>query len=249
MHDQRGVDMTMQTRRLFVTTLLLLMPLMILESACSTPPEQQQLTQFFRAARNRDATSLSMMSSVSIDPRTQGSVESFDITSVSEERRAPLDFKSLSDAIEKAQKDEYDFQIRKKTYSDANLKTIEEILKLERTEAPKFTAAQAAVKTEWDKWRAETADYVKNLTSTKAAMLAATAPVEVSLTQPGQPKFDAAAFQGETVSKDVMVTAQHKSPGGVTTEKALTITMMKVVGTQAGTARDGKWIVTRVTGL
>jgi hypothetical protein len=241
--------MTMQTSRRIVTILLMLTPLMILDSACSTPPEQQQLTQFFRAARNRDATSISMMASVSIDPRTQGSIESFTITSVSDERRAPVDFKSLTDAIEKAQKDEYEFQLRKKVYSDANRKTIEEILKLERTPAPKFTPAQTAVKTEWDKWRAETADYVKNLTTTKSALLAATAPVEVSLTQPGQAKFDASAFQGEMVLKDVTVSAQHKSPGGATTDKDLTVTMMKVVGTQAGTARDGKWIVTKVAGL
>ena len=241
--------MTRQTRRHIVTILLVLTPLWMLDTACSTPPEQQQLTQFFRAARNRDATSLSMMASVSIDPRTQGSVESFDITTVSEERRSPLDFKSLSDAIEKAQKDEYDFQLRKKTYSDANLKTIEDILKLERTDSPKFTPTQTAVKVEWDRWRAETASYVRNLTTTKAALLAATAPVDVSLTQPGQPKFDAAAFQGETVSKDVRITAQLKSPGGATATKDLTVTMMKVVGTQAGVARDGKWIVTKVAGL
>jgi DNA-binding transcriptional MerR regulator len=241
--------MSMPMIRRLVTVLLVLTPLFILDAACSTPPEQQPLTQFFRAARNRDATSLSMMASVSIDPRTQGAVESFTITGVSEERRAPLDFKSLTDAIEKAQTDEREFQIRKKAYSDANLKTIEEILKLERTDSPKFTPAQTAVKTEWDKWRAETADYVRNLTTTKAALVAATAPVEVSLTQPGQAKFDAAAFQGETVTKDVTVAAQVKSPAGDTAEKALTVTMMKVVGTQAGTARDGKWIVTKVAGL
>ncbi len=241
--------MSMPMIRRLVTVLLVLTPLVILEAACSTPPEQQPLTQFFRAARNRDATSLSMMASVSIDPRTQGSVESFTITGVSEERRAPLEFKTLTDAIEKAQTDEREFQIRKKAYSDANLKTIEEILKLERTDSPKFTPAQTAVKAEWDKWRAETAEYVRNLTTTKAALVAATAPVEVSLTQPGQAKFDAAAFQGETVTKDVTVAAQVKSPAGDTADKALTVTMMKVVGTQAGTARDGKWIVTKVAGL
>ena len=69
---------------------LLLLPLALLEIACSRPPEQQMLNQFFRAARNRDNTTAAMMSSVTLDPRTQGSIESFSITSVGPEQRTPL---------------------------------------------------------------------------------------------------------------------------------------------------------------
>ena len=39
---------------------------------CSRPPEQQMLTQFFRAARARDNTTLGMMSAVTFDPRDAG---------------------------------------------------------------------------------------------------------------------------------------------------------------------------------
>ena len=89
---------------------LLLLPLASLEIACSRPPEQQMLTQFFRAARNRDNTTAAMMSAVTLDPRSQGSVEGFSITSVSPERREPLPYKALIAAADKARQEEADFQ-------------------------------------------------------------------------------------------------------------------------------------------
>jgi hypothetical protein len=59
-----------------VAAALLLVPSTLLVISCSRPPEQQFLTQFFRAARSRDNTTVGRMSAVEIDPRTQGSVES-----------------------------------------------------------------------------------------------------------------------------------------------------------------------------
>lgn len=228
---------------------LLLLPVALLEIACSRPPEQQMLNQFFRAARNRDNTTAALMSTVRLDPRIQGSIEDFSMTSVGAERREPLPYKALMEAADKARREEADFQRRKKEYSDANLKTIEEILKIENQPNVKFTPQQAKVKPEWDKWRAETAMYVKNLSAAQSAVSAATALPEASLSQPGQPKFDVKTFDGEVVSKDVAIKAQVKSPEGQTSEKDLTITLSKVVGTQAGTPREGKWIVTKIAGL
>lgn len=228
---------------------LLLLPVAALEVACSRPPEQQMLNQFFRAARNRDNTTAAMMATVALDPRTQGSVEDFSITSVGAERREPLPHKALMEAAEKARQEEAEFQRRKKEYSDANLATIEEILKIENQPNVKFTPLQAKVKPEWDKWRADTAMFVKNLSTARAAAGAATALPEASLAQPGQPEFDVKAFEGEMVSKDVAIRAQVKGPDGQTAEKDLTITLSKAVGTQAGTAREGKWIITKIAGL
>jgi hypothetical protein len=228
---------------------LLLLPLALLELACSRPPEQRMLNQFFRAARNRDNTTAAMMSSVSLDPRTQGSIESFSITLVGAERREPLPYKALMEAAEKARQDEADFQRRKKEYSNANLKTIEEILKIENQPNVKFTPEQAKVKPEWDRWRAETGTYVRNLSAARTAVAAATGPAEASLTQPGQPRFDANMFEGDMVSKDVAVKAEVKGPEGQSAEKDLVVTMSKVVGTQGGAPRDGKWIITKIAGL
>ena len=115
---------------------------------------------------------------------------------------------------EQARQAEAEFQRQKRAYSDANLKTIEEVLKLENNPAAKLTPQQAEVKTEWDKWRADTATFVKNLTAARAAVTAATGPAEASLAQPGQPKFDVNTFEGDMVSKDVAIKAEVKSPGG-----------------------------------
>ena len=111
--------------------------------------------------------------------------------------------------------------------SNANLKTIEEILKLENNPAAKLTPQQAEVKTEWDKWRADTATFVKNMTAARAAVTAATGPAEASLTQPGQPKFDMNAFEGDMVSKDVAIKAEVKAPEGQTSEKDLVVTLSR----------------------
>jgi hypothetical protein len=207
------------------------------------------LNQFFRAARNRDSTTASMMSTVSLDPRTQGSIEDFAVTSVGPERREPLPYKTLIEAAAKARAEEADFQRRKREYSNANLKTIEEILKIENQPNVKFTPAQAKVKPEWDKWRADTATYVKNLSAAQTAVTTATAIPEASLAQPGQPKFDVKSFDGEMVTKDVMIKADVRTPEGQNAEKDLVVTLSKVVGKQGDTVREGKWIITKIAGL
>lgn len=228
---------------------LLLLPIALLEIACSRPPEQQMLNQYFRAARSRDSTTAAMMSTVTLDPRTQASIEDFSITSVGPEQRAPLPYKTLIEAADKARQDEAEFQKQKKAYSDANLKTIEEILKIENQPNVKFTPAQAKVKPEWDKWRADTAMYVKNLSAAQTAVSTATALPEASLSQPGQPKFDVKTFDGEMVTKDVMIKANVQTPQGSSSEKDLVVTLSKVVGKQGETVRDGKWIITKIAGL
>ena len=73
-----------------VAIALLLVPSAFFVIGCSRPPEQQFLTQFFRAARGRDNSTVGKMSAVELDPRTQGTVESFDIENVSPETRTPL---------------------------------------------------------------------------------------------------------------------------------------------------------------
>ena len=111
---------------------LLLAPLAILAVACSRPEEQQFLTQFFRAARGRDNTTLAMMSAVEFDPREQGAVEDFEITQVSEERRTPMDFKSLAEAERQAVEADAEFRKRKIEYQNAILPALVTIVKLER---------------------------------------------------------------------------------------------------------------------
>ena len=124
-----------------VAAALLIIPSVLFVVGCSRPPEQQFLTQFFRAARGRDNTTVGRMSAVTIDPREQGSVEDFSIETISEETRTPLTFKPLFEAEAKAIETEKAFLKTKIDYQTANIKAIEEVLKIEATPAPKIGRA------------------------------------------------------------------------------------------------------------
>ncbi len=228
-----------------IAAALLLVPATLVVVSCSRPPEQQFLTQFFRAAKARDNTTVGRMSAVMIDPREQGSVEDFSIESISEETRTPLTFKPLFEAEAKAADEETAFLKTKIEYQNANIKAIEEILKLEAVADAKLNAAQQKTKAEWDKWREGIAAHARTTSAATAAIKRSTGVAEASLTQPGQPALDPRTFEGETIKKDVTVKAEVKSPDGATSEKTLVITIERV----AGGGRDGRPIITKITGL
>ena len=224
---------------------LLLVPSTLLVIGCSRPPEQQFLQQYFRASKGRDNTTVGRMSAVQIDPRTQGSVEDFSIENVTAETRTPLTFKALFEAEQKAKDEERAFLKTKIDYQTANIKAIEEVLKLEAQPDAKLTPAQQKTKAEWDKWREGIAAHARTTAGATAAIKRATGVAEASLTQPGQPALDPKTFEGETIKKDVTVKASVKSPQGATAEKTLVITIERV----AGGGREGRPIITKITGL
>jgi hypothetical protein len=233
--------MTRSRVRATLAIALLVAPLALLAAACSRPPEQAQLTQFFRAARARDNATLAMMSAVPFDARTQGTVESFDIVSVSPEQRTPLDFKTPTEAENAAKAAAAEFSKNKRAYQNANLPIIEEVVKLERTEGAKLNA-------EWDKWRADETMHNKAVSEARRAVTSAAGPADASLSQPGQPAFSPDKFQGEVVSKDVTLNAQVKTPDGQTVPKTLVVTFQRVTGTLDGRPREGRWIITKIAG-
>lgn len=224
---------------------LLIVPSVVFVMGCSRPPEQQFLTQFFRAAKGRDNTTVGRMSAVTIDPRTQGSVEDFSIENISPETRTPLTFKPLFEAEAKAKQEERAFLDTKIAYQNANIKAIEEVLKLEEQPGAKFTPAQQKVKAEWDKWREGIAAHARATSNATLAIKRGTGVAEASLTQPGQPALDPKTFEGETISKEVTVKATVRSPEGAESEKTLVVTIERV----AGGGREGRPIITKITGL
>jgi hypothetical protein len=226
---------------------LTLAPLALLTACASAPPEQQTLTQFFRAARTRDNETLARMSAVEFHPREQGEVTSFDITNVSEERRTPLDYKSMIDAQAKAAADLEDFRNRRREFENANRAALEAIAKMEKDPAAKFNPTQAKLKAEWDKWRQDALAMQKGAANAKSSLANAIGPAEASLAQPGQPAFSADKFKGELISKDVTLNAQVRK-GGETTQKTLVVTIQRVEGTLDGTQRSGRPIITRIQG-
>ncbi len=225
---------------------LLLVPATLLVVGCSRPPEQQFLTQYFRAAKARDNTTVGRMSAVEIDPRTQGSIEDFTITTIGDEQRTPLTFALLFDADVKARETERAFLKTKIEYQNANIKVIEEVLKVEQLNpTAKLTAAQEKVRLEWAKWREGISAHAKATASAASAIKKSTGLAEASLTQPGQPALDPKTFSGETIKKDVVVAAMVKTPDGATTQKTLTVTIERV----AGNGREGRPIITKISGL
>lgn len=223
-------------------------PLALLAAACSRPAEQQLLTQFFRASRARDNATLAMMSAVSFDPREEGVVDDFDITEIGEEQRTPVNLRDLVAAEEKARSDEREFGVRKQAYQDENLATIEQVLKLERDANARMTPAQQQVKTEWDRWRAETTAHTRAISEARAAVVDATGPIQASLTQPNTPPFTAGEFQGALVTKNVTIDANVVSPEGTAEQKTLTLTLQRAEGTLSGQEVSGRWIITRLQG-
>lgn len=222
-------------------------PLALLAACSSAPPEQQTLTQFFRAARTRDNETLARMSAVEFKPSEQGEVSDFDITSVSEERRTPLDYKALISAQEQAATDLEEFRKRRVDFESANRPALEVIAKLERDPAAKFNPVQRQLKAEWDKWKADAGAMQKAAATAKSTLSNAIGPAEASLSQPGQPPFAADKFEGELVSKDVTLNAQVRK-GNETTQKTLVVTIQRVEGTQDGAKRTGRPIITRIQG-
>jgi hypothetical protein len=227
---------------------LVIAPLGILAAACSSnPPEQQLLSQFFRASRTRDNETLARMSAVEFDPREQGEVTDFEITTVSDERRRPLDFKSLMAAQQKAADDEADFRRRRVEFESANRPALEAIAKMERDPAAKFSPAQVKLKAEWDKWRQDAQAMNKAASAARAALNNASGPAEASLAQPGQAAFAADKFEGQLVEKDVTINAAVRK-GGETTNKTMVITIQRVEGTLGGQQRTGRQIIARIQG-
>ncbi|MEW6319565.1 MAG: hypothetical protein AB1635_00600 [Acidobacteriota bacterium] len=221
-------------------------PLLLLAAACSRPAEHRLLSQFFRAARARDNTTLAMMSAVAFDPREQGVVDEFSITAMGDEQRTPLDFKTLLAAEEKARAEEAAFTKAKLEYQNANLKAIEEVLKLERDPKARWTPALQKVKAEWDKWREDTSVHAKAVSDARAALVSATGPAEASLTAPGEPRFDPAKFEGDLIVKNVTIQARVISPEGQTSDRSMTITLTRASGTRDGVQREGRWIITKI---
>ncbi len=228
-----------------IAAAVLLVPSILSVISCSRPPEQQFLTQFFRAARGRDNTTVGRMSAVEIDPRTQGAVEDFSIVSIGQETRTPLSFKPLFEAEAKAREVEKEFLKTKIEYQTANIKQIEEVLRLEAQPDAKFPPALQKVKAEWDQWRADIAAHAKATNGAALTIKQATGLAEASLTQPGQPGLDPKTFDGETITKEVVVDAELRTPDGQTQNKQLTITLSRV----AGGGREGRPIITKISGL
>jgi hypothetical protein len=218
----------------------------LLVAACgSAPPEQQVLNNFFRASRVRDNATLANIAAVSFDPRTDGTVQSFDIANVGEEQRRTLQIRQLTDEEEKAKQADADFAKKKKEYQDANIEAIERVVKAERSGAT-VRGKDAEVQAAWTKWREEQSQYQKKLSEARTKLSNERALAVNSLTAPGRPDVDVSNMDVELVTKQVTVNAQVREPSGSTTPKTFVFVLQKAVGKSSEGERDGRWIITGI---
>ena len=135
-------------------------------------------------------------------------MSSFDITSVSEERRTPLDYKTLIDAQAKASDRHRGVPQARLAFENANRPALEAIAKLEKDPARQVQPGAAETQGGMGQVAADALAMQKAAAAAKAALSNAIGPAEASLAQPGQPAFVADKFKGELVSKDVTLNAE-----------------------------------------
>jgi hypothetical protein len=213
-------------------------------AGCSGGPEQSILNQFFTASRLADSTSLNNVTMVSFDPRTQGSVSSFTITSVSPEQRKPLALKALAKAHEDAKADDSAFTKRKQEYQNANLEVIQRVLKADR-DTSKLKGKDAEVQATWSQYVQDGAAVSRKVQEARRKLASEGAVVELSINGGSNNPLDIKKYDGELVSKDVTIDAAIKPPTGDPTQKTLVVTLQRAV-LKGDKDITGRWIITGI---
>jgi len=212
--------------------------------ACSTAPEQPILNQFFTASRLRDKSSLDSFATTIFEPRTDGAVQTFSITSVAPEQRTPLTLKSLQQVFDAADAEDTAFNQRKVAYQDANMDAIKRVLAAE-DQKTELKGKDVEVQAEWTKFREDGMAVHKKLTEAKDNLAAATRVIEQSEQTPGTP-VDVSNRDGDLVSKDVTISARVRQPDGQTVQKTLVVTMQKAELKGDNVPPDVRWVITAV---
>jgi len=216
-------------------------------SGCSSPNAQEEniVRQYFRASSLRDNQTLANFAIVNFDPKSDGVVTDFDITSVSPERTEPIKIRELAKAYQEAESSNKAFNEKKKTYQDANLEAIDRVLKAESA-GRKLSGKDAQIQAEWTKWRDETSAEAKKLSAARIALSDARPIAELSLAGPGGEAPALEDMDGTLASKDINVAATVRGPDGNTSQKNYVITVQRAVVKGKSGERNGKWIVTSV---
>ena len=225
---------------------LVVLAALVVVSCGGSTPEQQLLTNFFRASRVRDNATLSNISTVQFNPRQDGSVQDFKVTSVGEEQRRTLQIQQAMDEAEQAKAAEAAFSQRKRAYQDDHVAALLRISSNQREKKP-ITGKDAEVLADWNKLSTEELATKKRSSAARAKATSETSLAIGSLTPAGRPDVDVKGMEVEILSKQVTVEAEVKSPDGqTTTPKTLVFTFQRAVGKKDGQTSEGRWIITNL---
>jgi len=240
----REARMSRSRAHFLVSLVLFVTSLAVFEAACSSaPPEQVLLTNFFRAARVRDNTTLANIAAVTFNPRTEGTVEDFEVAAVGPEQRRPVQIRALMDEEAQAREEEEAFSRKRIEFQNANQDAINRVARAESAREP-VRGTDAAVLASLTRWRAEQARHSRRLSDVRTRLSRERSHAVSSLTPPGQPDVDVSNMDVELASKQVTVNAQVRTPEGQTVPRTIVFTFQRAVGTGAGQAREGRWVIT-----
>lgn len=223
-------------------TFALLTGTLALVIGCSGGAEEKVLEDFFRASRMRDNTTLGNFATVGFDPRTDGVVQSFNVVSVSEERTRPLPLKQYAQELADAKAKDEALSAQKLSYQNANLAVIQRITKDGGRVAPR----DKAVAEEWAKWSADAAASMKAVSQAQRQLNNNKGIAELSLVRtPAAGNIE--NYDGELVSKDLVIDATVRQPDGATVQKNFKVTLSRArMKNTDGSDIVGRWILTNL---
>ena len=216
---------------------------------CSSAPEENLISNYFRASRMRDNTTLANIAMVSFRPSERGIVQTgdFELISVSEEQRRPMRAREYSIAFEEAVAVEREFSDRKQAYQDENLGAIERVLEAEREESD-VARRDREVQEAWVTWRAEMLQHAQTVSDARTLLAEERVVGEASTFSPSNP-IDVAQYEGEIASKEAVIDASVQTPDDQTEQLTLTVTLERAELTAAdGSPLNGRWIITKIDG-
>ena len=225
---------------------LLVAPLVMLVSACGGGGVEETLIRaYFQAARFDDRQSLANIAMYAWNTDERGAVSRPSVESVSEEQRRPILMKDLSQVLTDAQEADEEFTTEKIAYQDENMAAIQRVLDAEAEEED-VRRADREVQEAWTDWRDRTMEHTKMVSDARAELAAERDEAELSMFDQTNP-IDVTQYNGELVTKDVVVSARVELDGNET-EETLTVTLQQAVLTgDDGMSREGRWVIRNIS--
>jgi len=217
--------------------------ILLVVAACSSPPvEQQLLTQFFRAARVRDNTTLASISAVRFDPRTDGSVQDFTIDNIGAQQHRKLQVQEFTNEQDKIRADQVEFTKKMRDFYQSNSIAVDRAMKAKQANQP-VRGKDAELLETWMKWDSDSRDLERKLSQARQKVAREKSTAVASLTPPGRDDVDVNGMDVDVITEPVTVTAQVQSPDGNTASKTMVLTLQRASGKKDGQTMEGRWIV------
>ena len=221
-------------------------PALVFTAACSSySSEQQILRKYFQANQLRDQSTVANVATVEFDPMTDGTVQSFEVTSVTPERTTKLNIRQYAEDLKKAKEDNDAFTKEVNKFQKDNAVEIDRVTTASQGAKP-LRGKDAELHATWSKWVSDRVDHTSRLTDARRKLAAETRVAELSTFNALKP-IDINEYDGELMSKDVTVAAKIKK-GTTVADKTLMVTMEKANLKGPAGEREGRWIITDIKG-